>query len=394
MTKFYLGSRLSDTPNIPWGVTMARNSDLNKANKAKKDEFYTQLADIEVELKHYKKHFKGKTVFCNCDDPFESNFFKYFAMNFNYLGLRKLIATCYQGSPIVGEQFEQLSMFGLATSSGDTPKRHPYKIEITEVLDINGDGAVDLTDVEYLLRNEKNLLTLLDGDGDFRSEECIAILKEADIVVTNPPFSLFREFVAQLIAFNKQFLIIGNINAVTYKEVFPLVMQNKIWMGHSIHSGDREFRVPDDYPLEAAGYRVDAEGRKYIRVKGVRWFTNMDYVERHADLELWRTYAPEVYPKYDNYDAIEVSATADIPEDFFGTMGVPITFLDKHNPDQFEIVGMAKRGAGDPALKTKVYKKEDYLNYSDLNATPVIIENGKPRNTYPRILIRRRQNGN
>ena len=226
---------------------------MNKANKAKKDEFYTQLADIEVELKHYKKHFKGKTVFCNCDDPFESNFFKYFAMNFNYLGLKKLIATCYQGSPVVGEQFEQLSMFGLAASSEDTPKRHPYKIEITEVLDINGDGAIDLTDVEYLLRNEKNVLTLLEGDGDFRSEECIAILKEADIVVTNPPFSLFREYIAQLMGHKKKFLIIGNLTAVTYKDVFPLVRDNLMWLGCSIHSGDREFRVPDDYPLEAAG---------------------------------------------------------------------------------------------------------------------------------------------
>ena len=177
------------------------------------------LADIEVELKHYRKHFKGKTVLCNCDDPFESNFFKYFAMNFNYLGLKKLIATCYQGSPVIGEEFEQLSMFEM---DGETPKRHPYKIEITEVIDANGDGAVNLSDVEYLLRSKKNALTLLNGDGDFRSNECVEILKEADIVVTNPPFSLFREFVAQLMEYGKQFLIIGNINAITYKEIFPL----------------------------------------------------------------------------------------------------------------------------------------------------------------------------
>lgn len=315
---------------------MASNKDLNKANKAKKDEFYTMLADIEVELKHYRKHFRGKTVLCNCDDPFESNFFKYFAMNFNYLGLKKLIATCYQGSPVIGEEFEQLSMFEM---DGETPKRHPYKIEITEVIDANGDGAVDLSDVEYLLRSKKNALTLLNGDGDFRSNECVEILKEADIVVTNPPFSLFREFVAQLMEYGKQFLIIGNINAITYKEIFPLVKQNKIWMGYSIHSGDREFRVPDDYPLEAAGSRVDCEGRKYIRVKGVRWYTNMDYVERHTDLELWRSYSNEKYPAFDNYRAIEVGATADIPEDYDGIMGVPITFLDKYNPDQFEILG-------------------------------------------------------
>lgn len=357
---------------------MAKNSDLNKANKAKKDEFYTQLADIEVELKHYKKHFMGKTVFCNCDDPFESNFFKYFAMNFNYLGLKKLIATCYQGSPVVGEQFEQLSIFGLVSTSEDAPKRHPYKIEITEVVDANGDGAVDLTDVEYLLRNNKNALTLLEGDGDFRSEECIHILKEADIVVTNPPFSLFREFVAQLIEFDKQFLIIGNVNAVTYKEIFPLIKDNKIWMGYSIHSGDREFRVPDDYPLEASSCRVDELGRRYIRVKGVRWYTNMDYVERHTDIDLWRTYSPEAYPEFDNYDAIEVGATADIPEDYDGVMGVPITFLDKYNPDQFEILGCTEsEGKG---FSCGIWKEESRV------AQPLI--NGTRK--YKRIFIRRR----
>ena len=322
---------------------MAGNSDLKKANKAKKDEFYTQLADIEVELKHYRKHFKGKTVLCNCDDPFESNFFKYFAMNFNYLGLKKLIATCYQGSPVLGEEFEQLPMFEL---DEEIPKRHPYKIEITEVVDSNGDGAVDLTDVAYLLRSNKNALTLLTGDGDFRSDECVEILKEADIVVTNPPFSLFREFVAQLVEHSKQFLIIGNVNAITYKEIFPLIKDNKLWMGYSIHSGDREFRVPDDYPLTAAGSRIDDQGRKFIRVKGVRWYTNMDYVERHTDLDLWKTYSPEAYPRYDNYDAINVDVTTDIPEDYFGEIGVPITFLDKYNPEQFEIVRFRKGNDG------------------------------------------------
>ena len=371
---------------------MAKNSDLNKANKAKKDEFYTQLADIEVELKHYKKHFKGKTVFCNCDDPFESNFFKYFAMNFNYLGLKKLIATCYQGSPVVGEQFEQLSVFGLASSSENVPKRHPYKIEITEVVDANGDGAVDLTDVEYLLRNKKNALSLLAGDGDFRSAECIEILRDADIVVTNPPFSLFREYIAQLMEYKKKFLIIGNLTAVTYKDVFPLVRDNLMWLGYSIHSGDREFRVPDDYPLEAAGYRIDDQGKKYIRVKGVRWWTNMEYVERHTDLDLWRAYDPLIHPACDNYDAIDISATSDIPEDYWGLMCVPISFLDKYNPDQFEILDMTDR---DSKYRTKTYTRGDAKNYSDLNRRSVIaLPNGTLKGGFAKIIIRRRQNGN
>jgi hypothetical protein len=317
-------------------------------------------------------------------------------MNFNYLGLKKLVATCYQGSPVLGEEFEQLSMFEL---DGETPKRHPYKIEITEVIDSNGDGALDLTDVEYLLRNRKNALTLLTGDGDFRSDECVEILKEADIVVTNPPFSLFREFVAQLVEHGKQFLIIGNVNAITYKEIFPLIKDNKLWMGYSIHSGDREFRVPDDYPLEAASSRIDDQGRKYIRVKGVRWYTNMDYVERHTDLDLWKRYTPEEYPYYDNYNAIEVSATADIPEDYDGVMGVPITFLDKYNPDQFEILGMCEN-LDLYGLKTRVYTTQEcrdrYFELLgkkgtyDMNAAGVV--NGKK--VYQRILIRRRQNGN
>lgn len=376
VTKFYLWNRLADIPReLSRGDRVASNKELNKANKAKKDEFYTMLADIEVELKHYRKHFKGKTVLCNCDDPFESNFFKYFAMNFNYLGLKKLIATCYRGSPVLGEEFEQLSIFEL---DGEAPKRHPYKIEITEVIDANGDGAVDLSDVAYLLRSKKNALTLLAGDGDFRSAECVEILKEADIVVTNPPFSLFREFVAQLVEYGKQFLIIGNVNAITYKEIFPLIKDNKLWMGYSIHSGDREFRVPDDYPLEAAGCRVDSEGRKYIRVKGVRWYTNMDYIERHTDLDLWRSYSNESYPTYDNYRAIEIGATADIPEDYDGIMGVPITFLDKYNPDQFEIIGCTEsEGKG---FSCGLWIEESKV------AQPLISGERK----YKRIFIRRR----
>ena len=374
---------------------MAGNSNLRNADKAKNDEFYTQLSDIEAELKHYRQHFAGKTVLCNCDDPFESNFFKYFAMNFNYLGLKKLIATCYSGSPVVGGEFDQLSLFSVHGAAAETLSRYPYKIEITEVRDLNGDGAVDLVDVQFLIRTGKNVLTLLQGNGDFRSDECIALLKEADIVVTNPPFSLFREYVAQLMKYEKKFLIIGNINAITYKEIFPLIKENQVWLGYSIHSGDREFRVPDNYPLQAAGFRIDDQGHKYIRVKGVRWFTNMDYVERHTELELWKKYTPEEYPKYDNYDAINVDKTADIPEDYFGVMGVPITFLDKYNPDQFEILGMCEN-LDLYGLKTRVYTsqecKDRYFELFqkkgtyDLNAAGVV--NGKK--VYQRILIKRR----
>lgn len=360
---------------------MADNSSLRKANKAKKDEFYTQLADIEAELKHYRKHFRGKTVFCNCDDPYESNFFKYFAMNFNFLGLKKLTATCYMGSSVAGEQFEQLSFFDIMPSEENTPKKYPYKIEITEVTDTDGDGAVTLADVEYLLRSKNNVLTLLNGDGDFRSPECVELLKQADIVVTNPPFSLFREYVAQLVEYNKQFLIIGNVNAVTYKEIFPLIKNNKMWMGYSIHSGDREFRVPDDYPLTAAGYRTDEQGRKYIRVKGVRWFTNMDYAERHTDIDLWKTYKPEEYPKYDNYNAINVDKVADIPEDYFDVMGVPITFLDKYNPDQFEIVDALNRYSLLDTQNTNEYVRSVHSHTCNINGVP----------TYFRLVIRRKQ---
>ena len=366
---------------------MAGNSDLKKANKAKKDEFYTQLADIEIEMKHYRKHFKDKVVFCNCDDPYESNFFKYFAMNFNFLGIKKLVATCYIGSPIVGEQFEQLSIFDILPNEENTPKRFPYKIEITEVIDINGDGAVDLTDVEYLLRNKKNSLSLLGGDGDFRSPECVEILKQADIVVTNPPFSLFREFVAQLVEYDKQFIIIGNVNSMICKEIFPLVKENKLWMGYSIHSGDREFRVPDDYPLEAAGYRIDDKGKKYIRVKGVRWYTNLDYIERHTDIDLWKKYTPEEYPKYDNYNAINVDVTADIPEDYFGIMGVPITFLDKYNPDQFEIVWQAS-GNTRACAPAEILQELGYEPHKEDRGGCGVI-NGK--RVYSRILIRRKR---
>lgn len=343
---------------------MADNANLRRANKAKNDEFYTQLADIERELSHYRDFLKGKTVFCNCDDPYESNFFKYFAMNFNFLGLKKLIATCYDSSPIVGEQ---LSLF---------PDKRPYKIEITEVLDENGDGAIDLADVEYLLKNKHNTRAKL-KNGDFRSDECIKLLKQADVVVTNPPFSLFREYVAQLFEYDKKFIIIGNQNALTYKEIFKLLKENKIWLGYSIHSGDREFRVPDSYPLSAAGYRIDEAGNKYIRVKGVRWFTNVDYEERHEDLILYKNYTPEEYPCYDNYNAINVDKTQNIPCDYNGLIGVPITFLDKYNPEQFEIID----GIGRYSMLAGPTKETKGKYLTAINGVP----------KYARVIIRRKK---
>ncbi len=303
---------------------------LRNARKNKADEFYTQLSDIEAELKHYKEQLRGKVIFCNCDDPYESNFFKYFAINFNALGLKKLIATCYDTSPIA---YTQLSLFG---DEKTTPNknRHAYKIEIAEVGDYNGDGAVDLSDIEWLLKNKKNTLSLLKGNGDFRSEECVELLKEADIVVTNPPFSLFREYVAQLVEYGKKFLIIGNKNAITYKEIFALIQAQKLWLGYRNINADMWFIVPENYAYEKV-----VGGQKVKHIMGC-WFTNLDTTKRHEVLLLYKKYSPEEFPKYDNYDAIEVGKTSDIPYDYDGVMGVPITFLDKYNPEQFEILGL------------------------------------------------------
>lgn len=330
------------------------NKNLNQARNAKKDEFYTQLVDIENELKHYKEHFKDKVVLCNCDDPRVSNFFHYFSYNFERLGLKKLITTCYKN--------QERDLF----SQNDS--------ERAIWLEYNGDK----NDNRVPDPNEIGI-NYFQGNGDFRSKECIELLKQADIVVTNPPFSLFREYVAQLIEYDKKFLIIGNVNATSYKEVFQLIKNEKMWLGASIHSGDREFGVPQDYPLNAAGYRIDEKGNKFIRVKGVRWFTNLDYKERHENLILYKTYNPDDYPKYDNYDAINVDKTSDIPADYNGAMGVPITFLDKYNPEQFEILDA-----------------RDFTNIERLtNKSYALIKdadgciNGK--NKYARILIRRRQ---
>lgn len=366
------------------------NASLNAANKAKNDEFYTLLTDIEKEMRYYRKHFKGKTVLCNCDDPFESNFFKYFVLNFNRLGLKKLIATCYATSPIAGQQ---LSLFDVV--GGDEEQRNkPYKAVVTKVYDVTGDGGVDMFDVAELFKTHENELVELEGDGDFRSEECLALLDEADIVVTNPPFSLFREYVATLMEHEKKFIIIGNSNAITYKEVFPLIMQDRLWLGVTRSgTGSMWFRITDDFPVKS-GQKVE-NGVRYQTIGNSAWFTNLDVKKRHEEIILVKRYSPEEYPHYDNYDAVEVSKVVNIPCDYAGIMGVPITFLGKYNPDQFEIVGMCEN-LDLYGLKTRVYTSEEcHRRYFelfgkpgtyDLNAAGVV--NGKK--VYQRILIRNR----
>ena len=302
---------------------------MNAAMRNKNDEFYTQLIDIENELKHYREHFRGKVVLCNCDDPYESNFFKYFALNFNALGLRKLIATCYNGSPVQGN--ELMIDFGDFT---EEPKKKAFKVEITEVNDYNGDGVVNLTDVQYLLQNDRNVLTMLKENGDFRSRECIELLKEADIVCTNPPFSLFREYVALLMKYKKKFLIIGNKNAITYKEIFPLIKDNKVWIGYR--------NINQDMWFEVVSNEEKMIGNKKVRHIMATWYTNLDTKKRHENLILYANFDPALYPEYDNYDAINIDKVTDIPCDYDGVMGVPITFLDKYNPDQFEIIKFRK----------------------------------------------------
>ena len=370
---------------------MAGNRNLNSAKTARKDEFYTQLTDIEKEMRYYRKHFKGKTVLCNCDDPFESNFFKYFVLNFNRLGLKKLIATCYSTSPIMGSHFHyhvdgsgQISFSFEDEAVIDNDSKRPYKATVTQVYDTTGDGGVDMLDVAKLFMTGDNELVELNGDGDFRSPECIELLDEADIVVTNPPFSLFREYLGTLVEHQKHFIIIGNVNAVKYQEVFPLFMSNELWLGASIHSGDRAFFVPDDYPLDAAGCGVDGEtGRKYIRVKGVRWFTNLDIKQRHEEMILVRRYTPDEYPKYVNSDAIEVAKTSDIPCDYAGAMGVPITFMDKYNPDQFEIVGASQHLIRE--ISDDIRAK---ARYSQIGCFYLDNGDGTYRKMYDRIVIR------
>lgn len=374
------------------------NQNLSNAKTAKNDEFYTQYADIQKEINAYLDYdphvFRGKTVLLPCDDPEWSNFTKFFAQNFELLGLKKLISTSYAPEsknykiPYQPTLFETVQPY----YSPDKTKTHG-KIFVLE-RDITGDNRINIDDLEW---------QYLEGDGDFRSKEIRALRDEADIIVTNPPFSLFREFVAWLMEADKKFIIIGNMNAITYKEIFPLIKENKMWMGVSIHSGDREFGVPNTYPLEAAGWRIDEEGNKYIRVKGVRWFTNLDHGRRHEPLKLMTMAENFKYSKhkeirerkeylhYDNYDAIEVPFTDAIPSDYEGVMGVPISFLDKYCPEQFEIIGQTQGDSG-KELGLKPFDRElKKLNPSLRDGQLYYMENGIPKKPYARILIRKKQ---
>jgi hypothetical protein len=289
-------------------MTKLSNRNLINARKAKQDEFYTQLSDIEKELAHYEDQFHGKIVYCNCDNPYESNFFKYFTLNFNKLGLKKLITTNYHSTPI--------------------------RVEINEVLEPIKDDVIEL------LRHNKNVSTFLHGDGDFRSEECIELLKQADIVVTNPPFSLFREYVTQLIRYEKKFLILGNQNAITCKEVFKYIKENKLWLGYN-NSSIKWFRIPTDYDITTKSKKI-INGITYVSFGCIVWFTNLDKTKYFKPLVLYKKYSPEEYPRYDNYDAIDVNRVSDIPIDYNGVMGVPRSFMTKYNPEHFEIVGLSR----------------------------------------------------
>lgn len=337
--------------------TKSSNKNLHKASQAKKDEFYTQLADIENELKRYKDQFRGKVVFCNCDDPKESNFVKYFSMNFENLGLKKLIATHYKGATLFTNE-------------------KPYKLEYNG--DKNGNRTPD----------PDEFLTKMIGTGDFRSEECIELLKEADIVVTNPPFSLFREYLAQLMEYNKKFLIIGNVNAITYKECFNFIKDNKMWLGITMDGRNKWFQVPDSYPINenVANSKIE-NGKKYLFVKGCLWFTNLDTPKRHEELILYKKYILQEYPKYDNYNAINVDKVSEIPADYAGMIGVPITFLNKYNPKQFEILGITDRDPNN-RYRNKMYTREDSLKYNDLNRRAAIRIDGNLKPVYARLLIK------
>lgn len=376
------------------------NRGLGAARAAKQDEFYTQYVDIQKEVEAYVEFdadtFRGKVIYCNCDDPFESNFFKYFAANFNKLGLKKLVTTSYDGSPIAGQGtwFPEYN-----EENGNRQKPKALAVILDHVKDEDGDGAANMTDVELFLKRNKAARIQLKGNdkypgGDFRSPECVALLKEADIVVTNPPFSLFRQYVAQLVEHGKKFLIIGNQNAITYKEIFPLIKDNKLWLGVD-NGGTKWFQVQEDYDIKTESRKKIVNGIKYFSMGSIMWFTNLDHGRRHQKLPLM-TMAENLkfsknlrgkaaYDRYANYDAIEVGTYKEIPSDYDGAMGVPITFLDKYNPDQFEILGSSMTFGGP---MSQVAKKGSYLQ----GGPRFYIDNGDGnyRRMYDRIVIRRR----
>jgi hypothetical protein len=348
------------------------NSNLTKAKKAKNDEFYTQYGDIQKEIEAYVEYghdvFRGKTVYCNCDDPYESNFFRYFVLNFQKLGLKKLITTSYKPSPVANTQ---LSLFGnnkTLTPVKGRPKVTANKFIISDVGDIDGDGQFNLEDIaQQLKENKNNEWAPLKEDGDFRSPECVELLKQSDIVVTNPPFSLFREYVKQLFEYKKKFVIIGNMNAITYKEIFPLIKEDKMWLGNGFHAGNAYFFTPDAREY-ASGVHDEKTG--LVKFRNCHWFTNLDHGRRHQRLPLMtmadnKKFNKQIqknensYQKYDNYDAIEVPFTNAIPSDYDGIMGVPISFLDKYSPEQFEIIGASDNGVVDEKYKLPHFKKHN-----------------------------------
>lgn len=342
------------------------NANLGSAKRAKKDEFYTQWVDIEREVNAYLEYdpdvFRGKVILLPCDDPEWSNFTKFFALHFIEYGIKKLISTSYAPNSNNDASYYVPTLFETTDPEYDEVKtRANGRLFTLENKDVNQDGVVNIEDLQW---------RYVEGDGDFRSQELTRLRDESDIIITNPPFSLFREFLPWIMEADRKLLIIGNMNAATYKEVFPLIQGNRLWLGPSITSGDREFRVPDSYPLDGAGTRVDSDGNRFIRIKGVRWFTNLEHGRRHEPLQLM-TEADNIkfsrhkevrgigYTRYDNYDAIEVGFTDAIPSDYKGVMGVPITFLDKYNPEQFEILGTLESSDPDNPYRTRWYSAQD-----------------------------------
>ena len=381
------------TQNLFIGEFMAKNSNLSQAKAAKNDEFYTQYADIQKEVNAYIEYnpdvFRGKTILLPCDDPEWSNFTKFFAQNFEFFGLKKLISTSYAIESKNYKTDWHPTLFETENPLYNADKSRVKGKIFTLDHDTNTNGRIDIDDLQW---------HYLEGDGDFRSAEVTALRDEADIIITNPPFSLFREFLAWIMAGEKQFLILGNINAISYKEVFPLIKDNKIWLGPSISSGDREFMIPQEYMTISPSLRYDEKGNKYVRVPGVRWFTNIDHGRRHQPLQLMsmvdnlrfhkKLKGQSKYYHYDNYNAIDVPFTELVPSDYDGIMGVPVSFVDKYCPEQFEILGMTDR---DSALQIKKYTKEQSPKYSDLNRRGAILINGELISTYPRILIRHKK---